>query len=260
MASSRLVRFVLALLSVITVAACGGNSDDDVPLIFAAASLANVLAEAAKVYEQETDKRVEFSFGGSIALANQVARLGAPADGVFLVGEEPAQILESIIAPDTGSGFYLRNRLVVISGSDADPISSLRELFAGDTTIVIGDPLLSPAGQYARLALESEGIWEAVFPRLINTVDVRAAVAAVESGNADYGLVYATDAATSSRVSVAFELEDRYPAIAYFSRPVSDAQNSDSAQEFFDFLRTHDGARSLFSEAGFGTGVSTPLP
>ena len=73
---------------------CGGKSNEDVPLIFAAASLADVLIESAELYETQTGMRVDFSFGGSIALANQIALLGAPADGVFFVGERPMAALE----------------------------------------------------------------------------------------------------------------------------------------------------------------------
>ena len=77
----RAVQIVLTVLSVMFIASCGGNSGDDVPLIFAAASLSNVLTESAEVYERDTGRQVEFSFGGSLTLANQIAKLDAPADG-----------------------------------------------------------------------------------------------------------------------------------------------------------------------------------
>ena len=87
----------MTILFVGVIACCSGKPEDGVPLIFAAASLSDVLTESAEIYERETGKRVNFSFGGSITLANQVATLGAPADGVFLVGEQSEKILEDLV-------------------------------------------------------------------------------------------------------------------------------------------------------------------
>ena len=93
----RAVQCVLMLACVTVFASCGGNSSDDgVPLIFAAASLSDVLTESAEVYERETGKRVEFSFGGSITLANQIVKLGAPADGVLFAGAPRSTIFRCL--------------------------------------------------------------------------------------------------------------------------------------------------------------------
>ena len=109
----RSVQLVVGLLFLALAVSCGGNSVEDVPLIFASASLSDVLTESAAIYERETGRRVEFSFGGSLALANQIAKLGAPADGVFFVGEEPKMILDNLVNP--------KSRRLVLSGSRTLP-------------------------------------------------------------------------------------------------------------------------------------------
>ena len=73
------------MICIASVVACNGSGKDDVPLIFVAASLSDVMEKAADLYETETGNSVEFSFGGSIMLANQIAELCAPADGFFFV-------------------------------------------------------------------------------------------------------------------------------------------------------------------------------
>ncbi|GIT58155.1 MAG: hypothetical protein Ct9H300mP19_01030 [Dehalococcoidia bacterium] len=119
----------------------------DVPLIFVAASLSDVVVEAGELYEAETGNRVEFSFGGSIMLANQIAELGAPADGFFLVGDSPVLILrEAGMYSDNNLMSGLVNKLVAIASSDQEPLTSLRELVEQAPRVALGDPALAPVG------------------------------------------------------------------------------------------------------------------
>ena len=221
------------------------------PLIFAAASLSDVLTESAEIYERETGKRVDFSFGGSIALANQIATLGAPADAVFLVGEEPEKILEELVLPVAFESVVLWNSLVVIAADGVGSIESLDDLAAGGFSAAIGDPSLAPAGRFAQQALESAGVWDGVLDSLIFAVDVRAAMAAVESGNAEYGIVYRTDAVTSNSVSIVYEIEDGYARIYYVGRSLVDAGNGNAAADFFGFIAKSKETITLFESAGF---------
>src|SRR6185503_2240199 len=98
----------------------------------------------------------------------------------------------------------LSNQLVVIeSGGAAASIfhapftpeqlagSELELLSLGNTDTV-------PAGKYAKAWLQSRGVWDQVASRILPGIDVRAALAAVESGGARAGIVYRTDAARSS--------------------------------------------------------------
>jgi molybdate transport system substrate-binding protein len=252
----RLVHFVLALVSMCVIASCGGNTDDDVPLIFAAASVSDVLTESAKIYERETGNQVEFSFGGSIALANQIAKLGAPADGVFFVGDKPKAILEDLSIPVPSGSIGLVNFLVVIAADGTEHVGTLSALAASDERTVIADPELAPAGQFARQALESAGVWDDIVDDLIFTVDVRAALAAVESGNAPYGIVYRTDAFGSESASILSEIFDGYPKIVYVGRALKDSAKSAEATSYFEFLASSSDVKKVFEDAGFTIGFS----
>ena len=252
----RSVQLVLALIITWLFASCGGNSADGAPMIFAAASVSDVLTESAEIYERETGKQVEFSFGGSIALANQIAKLGAPADGVFLVGEKPKEILKDIANPVPPGSIGMTNSLVVVAAKSAQHITTLEELAESDQRLVIADPDLAPAGQFAREALESAGVWERLADNLIFTSDVRAALAAVESGNATYGIVYRTDAFGSSAVSIISEIYDGYPPIVYVGRSLSGAENSAETISFFEFLARSAEVKKVFESAGFTVGYA----
>ena len=75
--------------------------------------------------------------------------------------------------------------------------------------LALADPKAVPAGIYAREYLRKQNLWTAIEPKVIPTANVRAALAAVASGNADAGIVYKTDAAISKQVTVAYEIPAR---------------------------------------------------
>ena len=82
----------------------------------------------------------------------------------------------------------------------------------------MGDPESVPAGKYAKQALVKLGLWEKLKPKVAAAEDVRGALAYVETGAAEAGIVYATDAAISKKVKVAAEI----CRIAHRSDPLSD--------------------------------------
>ncbi len=250
-----LIQTVFSLLVLFLISSCGGRpyeNEGDVPLIFAAASLADVLGNAAQTYEIKTGKRVDFSFGGSIALANQIASLGAPSDGIFFVGDDATEVIRRAgLIHSEGYYTMLTNSLVLVGRDGVQPMSSLDDLEFDSGQIAIGDPAVAPAGRYAQEALESKDLWDTLLDRLILSIDVRAAMAAVESGNADYGIVYRTDALTSNSVFILFEITDGDIQISYQAIPLATSANAAQADEFFDFLRIEPEIRDLFTSAGF---------
>ena len=232
--------------------ACDGVGDSDVPLIFDAASLSDVVVEAGELYEAETGNRVEFSFGGSIMLANQIAELGAPADGFFLVGDSPVLILrEAGMYSDNNLMSGLVNKLVAIASSDQEPLPSLRELVEQAPRVALGDPALAPVGIFTREAFESVDLWDDVSKDAIFALDTRAATAAVQTGNADYGIVYKTDASSSDAVSIVYEIDETYPDIEYVGGKIDDASRSEAAADFLTFIASSPKTRNLFVMAGF---------
>jgi molybdate transport system substrate-binding protein len=248
-----LMRVVLAfaVMVIALTVGCGNGGGDDAILVLAAASLTDTLLEAGVVFEEDSGVEVEFSFGGSNALARQV-ELGAPSDAVIFAGAAPMDRLEASDQVLAGSRLeLLRNRLVVIGDGGAAQLSDLSDLASLGGRIAIADPELAPAGLYAKQAFEAAGSWEGVESRVIPTLDVRAAVGAVDTGSAAFGLVYGTDAAVASGVEVLYVIpEGLHDPIIYPAAIIDREGGSEVARRFIGFL-AGDAGGVVFERHGF---------
>jgi molybdate transport system permease protein len=198
--------------------------------VFAAASLSDALTEIGETPGTE----VVFNFAGSSTLARQIEK-GAPADLFLSADEAQMDALErgGLIDGPTRVSF-LSNTLVIVGGGDL-----LRA-----RRIALADPSSVPAGVYARSYLERIGMWERVRPKVIPVENVRAALAAVEAGNADSAIVYKTDTKRYTR-----EIADG-PPISYAFAVTANAKNPDGARAFLQLLQS-DAARQIFVRHGF---------
>jgi molybdate transport system substrate-binding protein len=117
--------------------------------------------------------------------------------------------------------------------------------------IAIGDPQGVPAGVYARGWLEHAGLWRAVEAKIVPSASVRAALAAVESGNADVGIVYKTDLAGRTALVALYDVPaGDAPRIVYPAAIVKRSARRADAQRLLTFLQGAD-AQAIFAKAGF---------
>lgn len=218
--------------------------------VFAAASLADALNEAARAFEATGAAEVAFNFAGSNDLARQI-EAGAPAQVFVSANREQMERLEKAGKVRLGRAFpLLGNTLTVIVPKDGKTrsLAGPRGLLSFDR-LALADPAGVPAGIYAREWLERAGLWQQLAPRVVPTLDVRAALAAVAAGNLPAGVVYATDAASSDRVRVVYRVpEAEAPEVRYFAAPVGGAPKA--AEDFLAFLRGPR-ARQIFLRHGF---------
>jgi molybdate transport system substrate-binding protein len=245
-----------AAILVLALGACGsGRSGPVSPVVrvLAAASLADVLPPIARELEASEHVTVELQFGASSTLAAQI-RSGAPCDAFVAADPRWTQLLvDERLADAATRRVIATNRLVAIVPADADsPPSTLAELAALPHVAVAGPEV--PAGAHARTALDRGGVLAAAEPHFVSATDVRAALAWVARGEAEAGLVYATDARVEPRVRVAFELGPeahdpiRYQAIAVARDP--GAPSSERGRTFVDHLASPS-ARAALERAGF---------
>jgi molybdate transport system substrate-binding protein len=253
---------VPALLT-LAFAACGReHAELDV---FAAASLREVCEELAPEFEaQHPGLRLVFNFGASNLLAEQI---GASTRGGVFLSADGLQLdrieLTGRMAEGTRRTF-LANALVVIVPADATgdgvPARAVDLVLERFERLSLAHPEAVPAGRYAREWLTALGLWNDVQHKVVPGVDVRAALAAVESGAADAGIVYATDAAITPGVRVAFRVEgEGAPEIRYHAaaiKPGSLAQRKHdgalrtAAFELLEFLGS-ERAGQVFTAHGF---------
>jgi molybdate transport system substrate-binding protein len=217
--------------------------------VFAAASLADALAEIGRDFRAETGIPVAFNFGASSDLARQI-RAGAPAEVFFSADRAQMDVVTAAgLAAVRDRRDVLSNVLVVVV-----PASSPRRLrspaeIATFDRLALADPQAVPAGVYARQYLESVGLWSRLSSRIVPTLNVRAALAAVESENVPAAIVYRTDAAASRRVQVAFEVpREAGPRIVYVMAPLTGA--SAAGRRFAEELVSPRAAR-VYAKYGF---------
>ncbi len=223
--------------------------------VFAAASMANAMADIETSFEATTGHELVVSLAGSSALARQIQQ-GAPADIFISANPEWMDILEADGLLEDGTRFdLLTNAIVLIAaGSDATPVDIGAEL---DLAGLLGEGCLAmalvdavPAGIYGKASLQTLGLWGSVEAQVAQADNVRAALAFVATGEAPYGIVYATDAVAQTDVTVvgAFPA-DSHPPIVY---PAADLAYRDvpAEAEFLDYLRGPE-ARAAFERQGF---------
>lgn len=221
--------------------------------IFAAASLTDVLKELAPAYESATGDKLAFNFAGSNVLARQIQE-GAPADVFFSADELKMNALEKagLIAQGT-KPTLLSNTLVIVIPTDSKLEIPNPQALAGPEVkrIALADPAAVPAGIYSKEYLEKLNLWEKVKDRVIPTENVRAALAAVESGNVSAGIVYKTDAGISKTVKIAYEVPAAEgPKITYPIAVIKASKNPAEAGKFVKFLES-DTAMIAFKKYGF---------
>lgn len=227
----------------------------DEVVVFAAASLKTALDQVAAEFQAATGHQVVVSYAGSNALATQIIQ-GAPADIFISAAVNWMDEVETagLVVPGTRADI-LGNALVLIAhGKGAAPV----EIGAAtDLAGMLGGGRLSmamvdavPAGQYGKAALESLGLWPSVEGAVAQSENVRAALALVASGEAPYGIVYASDAVAEDNVTVVATFPaESHPPIVYPAALLTGA--ADGGDRAFLEALTAEAADAVFAAQGF---------
>jgi molybdate transport system substrate-binding protein len=224
-------------------------------LVSAAASLKDVLEEIKPGFEKANPNiRVNFNFGSSGALQQQIEQ-GAPADVFISAATRQMDALEKggLIDKSTRRNL-LTNRLVLIVPKNSTlKISDFRSLTNSNIKrISVGEFRSVPVGQYSEEVFKNLGILEQIRPKLVFANSVRNVLAAVETGNADAGIVYTTDAKISDQVKVvATAANNLHSPILYPMAVVKASKNPQAAKTYGQYL-TSAPAKSIFEKFGFG--------
>ena len=236
--------------------AAGGCATRADLAVFAAASTQNALADVTREFAEQYRRSTKIAPGGSSALAQQI-RHGAPADVYISANPGWMDSLEREGMIEAESRFdLLSNSLVLIArGRDAEAVEIDPELdLAGmlaDERIAMAFVDAAPAGIYGKAALGALGLWDSVAPRLVQTGDVRGALALVATGQARLGIVYGTDAMADDNVAVIGTFPaGSHPPIRYPAAAVTASRHPERSA-FLRFLRG-PWARTVFEGYGFG--------
>ncbi len=253
--------FGLAVLSgAMLVSGCGGNTatapgEKPVELhVAAAASLTDAMKELAALYEKEhPNVKLLFNFGSSGAL-QQAIENGAQTDLFFSAAQKQMDALEK--SGDLLEGTrrdLLENEVVLIVPKEGGmDIKSFEDLADPEIAhVALGEPKGVPVGQYSEEILTKLGLLDAVKAKAVYGSDVRQVLSWVETGDADAGLVYATDAAVSDKVKVAAKAPaGSHKPVIYPAVVVKSSANAEAAKEFLAFAQT-EAARAVFAKYDF---------
>lgn len=229
---------------------------EEAPLtVFAAASLKEALEAVNIAWEKQGKPPARLVLAASGVLARQIEQ-GAPAD-LFIsaderwmgyLGERRAIRVETRI-------IIARNSLVLVARAQSarlitlEPGVSAMALTIGGK-LVIGDPATVPAGAYAKAALETLGLWEGVQPALVPVENVRVGLALIARGEAETGIVYASDAAIEPRVRIIGRFPPGlHPPVLYPAALTGQARHEDAAA-YLAFLQGPE-AGAIFRRLGF---------
>lgn len=258
--------FVISLLFVLTLVGCNAenstqpsqNSAQTKPteiMVSAAASMQNSLTELQKAYTQKKPGiKINFNFGASGTLQQQIEQ-GASVDLFISAGKTQMDALEqkNLIAKDSRINL-LSNVLVLITGKDNSTITSLQNLTKLSIgKVSIGTPKSVPAGKYAQESLTNLKLWDALQPKLVYAQDVSQVLNYVETGNADAGIVYQSDAQGSTKAKVVEVIPaSSHKAIVYPAAVIANTKNKQATEDFLKYLESAE-AQKVFAKYGFVT-------
>ena len=249
----RLLLAAVLAVSALAAAALPALAD---PIVFAAASLKNALDDVAAAYHEKTGKSVAISYAGTATLARQIEQ-GAPADIFFSadVAWMDYAVEHKLVKPETRRTL-LGNAIVLIVPKDSTasiriaPGMDLAGLLGRDGRLAMANVDSVPAGRYGKAALEKLGAWNGVAARVVQSENVRLALAFVARGEAPAGIVYATDAAAEPAVKVigTFPADSHDPIL--YPVAMTATSTAPDAKAFFDFLLS-DAAYPAYRRQGF---------
>ena len=243
-----LTRWFIAAVALVLFLGCHSNEDELV--VFAAASLTDVLTEVKEEYEFQNKTIVQYNFGGSQSLAVELSK-GSPGHIFISAGEPPMEFLYSEMGSRiSGVTSIATNSLVIVTNPQTAGLldySSLAEL----DLISLADPNLAPAGVYSREFLVNTGLWSFMKDKFIFAADVRAALNYVKSGNVDAAIVYMTDGLTEPSLLI-WDIvpPDSYAPISYPVAVIEAENRNQNGRLFAEFLVSPE-VGDIFHSYGF---------
>ena len=221
--------------------------------ISAAASLTDVIEEIGAAYMAANEHvTLVYNFGSSGTLQTQIEE-GAPADIFLSAAQKQMDALADKDLIDAATRLdLLINKVVLILPVDSDAdITSFEDVTTDKVSMVAIGEASVPVGQYTEEIYTHLGTWDQVQAKANPGENVRAVLAWVETGDADCGIVYATDAYSTDLVKVVAEApEGSHKPVVYPGAVLAETENADEAQAFLDFLSTPDAVKA-FEAAGF---------
>lgn len=229
--------------------------------VFAAASLTESFGELGRLFEeQHPGVTVVFNFAGSQQLVQQLAQ-DAPTDLFASANDRQMQAaVETGRVAAASPQTFVHNRLVAATPADNRAgLASFADLAQPGLKLVLAAPEV-PVGQYAQEFLQLAGQDPALGADFVAAVtqnivsyeeNVRAVLSKVALGEADAGIVYATDAASAGDAVLTLPIPDALNVVAsYPLAPVANSAQAELAAQFIALVLSPEG-QAVLARYGF---------
>ncbi len=230
-----------------------GSSSQSI-MVYAAASLSDVLSEIADSFEIKYRVNVKTNMASSGTLARQIEQGGTP-DVYVSASKEWAGYIDSLGYIVAGYKSKVAKNELVLVVPENSPLkvagidSSLNFVsLLGTGRLSMGDPVHVPAGAYAYQSLAYYGWVKRLDNRILPAMDVRSALRVVEMDEAPVGIVYRTDALKSDNVRILASFPEKsHQPIVYIAGVCTDKK---AAEDFFAYLNSNE-TMAIWIKYGF---------
>ncbi len=225
----------------VTVAACAATAAQaaEKVTVFAAASMKDVIEQAAKEFKAKDGTEVVASFASSSVLAKQIEQ-GAPAQIFISADLDWMDYAQKAGTIDAATRKVIAGNALVIATQKGTPKGDAKTLLTAGR-FSMGDPSNVPAGKYAKAALEKLDLWKTVQKNAVFAENVRVALQYVSRGEVKAGIVYASDRIAAPDLIEAY----RFPASSHepilYPAALVQKNETPAAKAFLAFLESDAG-------------------
>lgn len=252
-------RLMTILIGLVIMVACSPQVSSPSPpaisreplLVAAASDLKFAFTEIAELYTKQTGQRVTPTFGSTGQFAQQIES-GAPFDLFAAADTSHLERLKAqgLIIPETQQ-LYARGRIVLaVNKQSGAQATTLKDLTAPTLKqIAIANPAHAPYGVAAMQALQAEGIWEQVKPKLVYGENIAQTLQYVQTGNAPVGIV-ALSVANVPEVSWTLIDDKLHQPLDQALAVLKSSRRVEAARAFIAFINGSQG-RPIMKKYGF---------
>ena len=249
-------RVLGAVAAALLLAGCGGTSEPGSPpssgpsgsiTVFAASSLTAAFGRIGPDFQKTfPGTMIHFAFAGSSTLVAQIQQ-GAIGDVLASADQPNMQKLVNAGLTSGSPSIFARNKLqIVVPAGNPKHVTGLADLGRAGLVVVLCASAV-PCGHYATEALQKAGV--TVKPASEET-DVKAVLARVALGEADAGIVYATDVKAAGAQVQGVDIPASLNVVADYPIVVlKDSQNIALAKVFIGYL--HAKGQETLARYGF---------
>tara|TARA_A100001037_G_C15154187_1_gene642597 strand:+ start:5760 stop:6551 length:792 start_codon:yes stop_codon:yes gene_type:complete len=240
---------IILILSLLTISCSNNNSKKIELLIFAPASMSDVLPKISKNFYNK-DINIIFDFGGSAILASKISN-GAPADIYISAGTSTYSTLENNNLLYKPKQTIVKNNLVVVTTKDLENIKTIYDFKENSISrIAIANPDFAPAGKYAIESLKNLDLWKNIKEKVVLGADVRSTLNYVLTENSDLAIVYFSDTIFTDLKPLDIIPSDSYSEILYPASIIKNSKHPEHSEQFIQHLISLS-SQKTFEKYGF---------